>query len=216
MYEGWLFCHFTGQAEAVAAKKEKRKLIKLLRKRGMKRIVSMRVCVWVFFPSFIWFELPSTVCHQYTPAHPAVMSTWHLLGWKFNWLLSCISYGPGGTLGAHTRCWEKYVLLRAPSPAPGVCLALAHSACLVHKQPGFTRCPWLLCGNNKIRICEREREIWERERAHVCGCVVDGVIATAATWVYYYNLLCYYFLATYQHMSCSQRTSTDIVRLLWS
>ena len=47
---------------------------------------------------------------------------------------SCISYGPGGTSGAHTICWEEESgLLRVPSPAPGVCSALAHETCLVHR-----------------------------------------------------------------------------------
>ena len=48
--------------------------------------------------------------------------------------------GSGGTSGAHTSGWERWsVLLRVPSQAPGVCSALAPSACLMHRQPGFAR-----------------------------------------------------------------------------
>ena len=50
----------------------------------------------------------------------------------------CASLTNGGTLGAHTcsgkHSWYSCELL---AWAPGDCIALAHSACLVHRCPGL-------------------------------------------------------------------------------
>ena len=76
-----------------------------------------------------------------TPVHPAVMSTWLLLGGETPMTRPHPSAkGLGGTSGAHTHRLRDMV--RTPAsfqPGSGRLCTLAHSACLMNRHPGFAR-----------------------------------------------------------------------------
>ena len=57
------------------------------------------------------------------PVHPAMIRYLAFAKVQIQGLFSWNSNGTGGALGAHTTCCEERpVLMRVPSPAPGVCL----------------------------------------------------------------------------------------------
>ena len=111
--------------------------------------VCMYVCMWVpggvvvrpwahiLSPSPCGVRSPSNTS---PPVHPAANGNLEFSGVQIHWPFLIHQPGSGGTSGAHTSGWERWsVLLRVPSQAPGVCSALAPSACLMHRQPGSAR-----------------------------------------------------------------------------
>ena len=92
-------------------------------------------------------EVAGSSTHQSPPAHPAVP------GVQVHLTLSHASSMVQVGLRVPTPLLrEESGLLRVPSPAPGVCPALALSACLVHRHPGFTRCVRPPSGSKRICI----------------------------------------------------------------